>query len=108
MTVANHGVPAALRDDAFGAIRALFALPLEHKQALLADENNRGWTPMYEETLDPAKQSLGDTKGEPGAPVLWLAVWEAQGVGGHCFLPLAHSTRWFSGYSPGVPTLWGM
>ena len=27
-----------------------------------ADENNRGWNPLGEETLDPAHQSRGDTK----------------------------------------------
>jgi hypothetical protein len=34
----------------------------EEKQKLLADENNRGYTPFAEETLDPANQSRGDTK----------------------------------------------
>jgi hypothetical protein len=34
----------------------------EEKLKLLADENNRGYTPFAEETLDPANQSRGDTK----------------------------------------------
>lgn len=34
----------------------------EEKQALLADANNRGYTPFAEETLDPGNQSRGDTK----------------------------------------------
>ncbi|KAI8476259.1 MAG: hypothetical protein J3K34DRAFT_272372 [Monoraphidium minutum] len=46
----------------FEQIRALFALPLSDKMALLQDENNRGYTPFMEETLDPASQTQGDTK----------------------------------------------
>lgn len=34
----------------------------EEKQKLLADENNRGYTPFAEETLDPDNQTRGDTK----------------------------------------------
>lgn len=34
----------------------------EEKQKLLADANNRGYTPFAEETLDPDNQSRGDTK----------------------------------------------
>jgi isopenicillin N synthase-like dioxygenase len=29
---------------------------------ILADENNRGYTPYQEETLNPALQAVGDTK----------------------------------------------
>ncbi len=62
--VENHGVDAALMDAAFAAARELFALPEAAKQALRATpaSNNRGWTPLGEETLDPARQSRGDTK----------------------------------------------
>jgi isopenicillin N synthase-like dioxygenase len=46
----------------FDRCRALFALPLEEKRKMLQDENNRGWTPYGEETLDPDNQTKGDTK----------------------------------------------
>ena len=51
-------------EAAFAASAAFFELPAEAKQALLATPatNNRGWTPLGEETLDPARQSRGDTK----------------------------------------------
>lgn len=49
-------------EAAFAACRALFALPLESKMSLLADANNRGYTPFAEETLDPANQTVGDSK----------------------------------------------
>lgn len=60
---ANHSIDQQTVNAAFAAIRALFDLPLEAKMALLADVNNRGYTPFAEETLDPANQSSGDTKG---------------------------------------------
>uniref|UniRef100_A0A7R9YQ36 Fe2OG dioxygenase domain-containing protein n=1 Tax=Chlamydomonas euryale TaxID=1486919 RepID=A0A7R9YQ36_9CHLO len=60
--VSNHGVDGELVDLTFDRTRSLFALPLEEKQRLLQDKNNRGWTPFQEETLDPANQTCGDTK----------------------------------------------
>lgn len=44
------------------AQRAFFALPLEQKMTIVANENNRGYTPFAEETLDPANSSVGDRK----------------------------------------------
>lgn len=41
---------------------ALFALSMHKKMEMLADGNNRGYTPFAEETLDPAAQSVGDSK----------------------------------------------
>lgn len=38
------------------------SLNAEEKDRLLADENNRGYTPFAEETLDPEHQTRGDTK----------------------------------------------
>lgn len=46
--VGGHGIPSSLVDGTMDANRKLFSLPLEQKQALLADENNRGWTPFGE------------------------------------------------------------
>ena len=60
--VSNHGIPSAVTDNMFSAIQAFFALPLEAKLGIVADANNRGYTAIREETLDPAHQSTGDTK----------------------------------------------
>lgn len=60
--MANHGVPQALVDAFFDHCRRLFALPLADKMTMLQDVNNRGYTPMAEETLDPETQSAPDTK----------------------------------------------
>eukprot|EP01025_Chloroclados_australasicus_P022760 TRINITY_DN23338_c0_g2_i1.p1 TRINITY_DN23338_c0_g2~~TRINITY_DN23338_c0_g2_i1.p1 ORF type:complete len:268 (-),score=9.01 TRINITY_DN23338_c0_g2_i1:300-1103(-) len=46
----------------FEEIRAFFALPADEKNKILADQNNRGYTPYQEETLSPATQKVGDTK----------------------------------------------
>ena len=60
----NHGVPRTVVDGMHDASRAFFALPESAKRTVLAsnDANNRGWTPLGEETLDPATQTRGDTK----------------------------------------------
>ncbi|CAM9195486.1 unnamed protein product, partial [Discosporangium mesarthrocarpum] len=58
----NHGVTEELMKAVFDQSKAFFSLPLEDKRLVLADKNNRGFTPMYEEILDPANQSVGDTK----------------------------------------------
>lgn len=46
----------------FRQSKAFFSLNIEDKMAVKADENNRGFTPMHEEILDPAMQAKGDTK----------------------------------------------
>ncbi len=60
--VRNHGVSNELRSAAFTSSRQFFSLPLDEKMQSLADKNNRGYTPMREETLDVAVQKHGDTK----------------------------------------------
>ncbi|KAL3133076.1 hypothetical protein ABBQ38_006978 [Trebouxia sp. C0009 RCD-2024] len=60
--VANHGVPERVIEEHWLQSRAFFNLPITNKLSLLADSNNRGYTPMAEETLDPEHQSQGDTK----------------------------------------------
>ena len=44
--------------------KRFFSLPEELKMEILADDNNRGFTPMYEEDLDPehSKKGRGDAK----------------------------------------------
>lgn len=55
---ASNAVPADLLTAAFDASRALFALPLEQKRALLASAAtaNRGWTVLGEEVRSAVKQ----------------------------------------------------
>ncbi len=49
-------------DEVFRQSKAFFSLGIDDKLAVKADKNNRGFTPMHEEILDPAKQIKGDTK----------------------------------------------
>lgn len=58
----NHGIEQELLDKLFEQFRNYFSLPLEEKMRMLADANNRGYTPYQEETLNPSLQSIGDTK----------------------------------------------
>ncbi|CAL5218902.1 g645 [Coccomyxa viridis] len=60
--VANHGVDEALVENVFQENKDFFTLPEPEKRRILADENNRGYTPMSEETLDAPHQTEGDTK----------------------------------------------
>jgi len=60
--ISKHGVQEETIKAMFASSRAFFALPVEVKSTAKQNEHNRGWTPMYEETLDPAKQRSGDTK----------------------------------------------
>ena len=47
--------------DAYERAAAFFALSDSEKRTVLV-ENSRGYTPLAEETLDPAVQVRGDTK----------------------------------------------
>ena len=58
----GHGIPPAQLDAVFAASAAFFELPRAQKLGLSADGNNRGYTGMGDETLDPPAQSVGDTK----------------------------------------------
>ncbi|KAK9814115.1 hypothetical protein WJX72_000846 [[Myrmecia] bisecta] len=60
--VSNHGVPDNIMERYAEQNRKFFALPVQEKLRILADKNNRGYTPMAEETLDPANQTEGDSK----------------------------------------------
>lgn len=60
--VENHGVSEDVIGEVFRKSKAFFSLGIDDKMAVKADKNNRGFTPMHEETLDPAKQVKGDTK----------------------------------------------
>jgi non-haem dioxygenase in morphine synthesis N-terminal len=60
--VMNTGVSGSVLEACFEQCRLFFAQPDDFKNAILADQNNRGYTPYQEETLDPGSQSGGDTK----------------------------------------------
>ncbi|GAB4817605.1 hypothetical protein N2152v2_004651 [Parachlorella kessleri] len=59
--VTNHGVPEELIKAHFDMQQRFFSLPLEQKMTILADANNRGYTPLGEETLDPERSKAPDT-----------------------------------------------
>lgn len=58
----NHGVPEEVMRQVFEQSKAFFSLSIEDKLSVRTDKNNRGYTPMHEEILDPANQAKGDTK----------------------------------------------
>ncbi|DBA70484.1 TPA: hypothetical protein ACH3X2_011889 [Trebouxia sp. C0005] len=60
--VSNHNVLEEVIEEHWLQNKAFFNLPLEDKLTIVADSNNRGYTPMAEQTLDPDHQSQGDTK----------------------------------------------
>lgn len=60
--ISNHGVPEKLITAHADAQRHFFALPLEQKCSIMADQNNRGYTPTLDETLDLANSTQGDAK----------------------------------------------
>ncbi|SPQ21777.1 03351adf-8b9e-453b-92a7-755ac27df3ac [Thermothielavioides terrestris] len=55
-------IPVEAIDAAFEMSRRLFDAPLSEKQACTIQQNNRGWSAMNYETLDPANQRVGDFK----------------------------------------------
>jgi hypothetical protein len=60
--VVNHGVARDVVDGMFAASSDFFSLPDDAKRTVAQDGNNRGWTPFGEETLDPKRQTTGDSK----------------------------------------------
>ncbi|AEO56290.1 hypothetical protein MYCTH_2301039 [Thermothelomyces thermophilus ATCC 42464] len=55
-------IPVEAIDGAFAVSKKLFDAPLSEKQACTIQKNNRGWSAMNYETLDPANQRIGDFK----------------------------------------------
>ncbi|KAL2760633.1 hypothetical protein ACRALDRAFT_1078726 [Sodiomyces alcalophilus JCM 7366] len=49
-------------DGIFDLSRKLFKAPVEEKAACSRQANNRGWSDMYTEVLDPETQKVGDYK----------------------------------------------
>ncbi|KAK1256816.1 hypothetical protein QJS04_geneDACA023967 [Acorus gramineus] len=49
-------------DEVFAQSKRLFDLRLEEKMRLLRNDKHRGYTPMFDQTLDPDNQLNGDYK----------------------------------------------
>ncbi|PIN20594.1 Iron/ascorbate family oxidoreductase [Handroanthus impetiginosus] len=60
--VINHGIEEEFMDEVFSQSKRFFSLPMEEKMKLLRNEKNRGYTPMFDESLDPSNQIHGDYK----------------------------------------------
>ncbi|EGU81858.1 hypothetical protein FOXB_07653 [Fusarium oxysporum f. sp. conglutinans Fo5176] len=58
----GHDIQAKDIDGAFDLVRKTFECPLEEKQRCTIQTNNRGWSGMHSETLDPKHQKVGDFK----------------------------------------------
>ncbi|KAG5950944.1 hypothetical protein E4U53_004131 [Claviceps sorghi] len=58
----GHDISPASVDEAFALGKKLLDAPLAEKQACSIQTNNRGWTSMHAETLDPKNQTVGDFK----------------------------------------------
>lgn len=59
--VINHGIDKDFMDEVFSQSKRFFDLPKEEKMKLLRNEKNRGYTPLFDEYLDP-NQIHGDYK----------------------------------------------
>ncbi|KAM7198077.1 hypothetical protein V8F20_006322 [Naviculisporaceae sp. PSN 640] len=55
-------IPIEAVEGAFSLSKQLFDSPLEEKQKCSIQQNNRGWSAMQYETLDPKNQRVGDYK----------------------------------------------
>lgn len=60
--VINHGISEEFLETVFRQSKTFFGLPKEEKMKLLRNEKHRGYTPFRDETLDPEKQTEGDSK----------------------------------------------
>jgi isopenicillin N synthase-like dioxygenase len=58
--ITNHGVDAVLIRQHADLQKRFFAMPKEKKEQILVNSLNRGYTPVNEETLDPAHSTTGD------------------------------------------------
>ena len=58
----NHGISPDLIQQVMEQSKILFDLPLEEKQLISDKSMTRGYTAFEEETLDPERQTKGDTK----------------------------------------------
>ena len=62
VAVSNHGISDESMDKVWQQTKALFALDPEAKKAIAKNKNNRGYTAIGDQYLDPTTQKQGDTK----------------------------------------------
>ncbi|KAI7849432.1 hypothetical protein BDC45DRAFT_520758 [Circinella umbellata] len=77
--IINHGLPKDQIDHSFELAKEFFDLSSEEKRKYLIQEDNHGYSELYQETLDPENQKQGDHKegfnfrnfvnGKPYAPL---------------------------------------
>ncbi|TKY44571.1 oxidoreductase protein [Spatholobus suberectus] len=60
--VVNHGISQEFMDEVFAQSRKFFSLPHKEKMKILRNEKHRGYTPVFDELLDPENQVHGDYK----------------------------------------------
>ncbi|KAI6679543.1 hypothetical protein NL676_033424 [Syzygium grande] len=60
--VINHGISQDIMEEVLVQSRRFFGLPLSEKMKLLRNKKHRGYTPMFDQILDPANQINGDYK----------------------------------------------
>ncbi|XP_047966475.1 2-oxoglutarate-Fe(II) type oxidoreductase hxnY-like isoform X1 [Salvia hispanica] len=60
--VINHGIDKEFMDEVFSQSKRFFNLPNEDKMKLLRNKKNRGYAPLFDQSLDPANQMHGDYK----------------------------------------------
>ncbi|KAI9246075.1 hypothetical protein BDA99DRAFT_471841 [Phascolomyces articulosus] len=59
--VVNHSIPKEMIQDAFSLSKKFYDLPLEKKEEV-SIQNNRGYTGLFVQKLDPDSQKQGDHK----------------------------------------------
>jgi len=57
--VINHGMSEELMEEVFEQNKKFFELPLSEKMKVLRNEKHRGYTPLFDELLDPDNQVHG-------------------------------------------------
>ncbi|KAL8037671.1 hypothetical protein ABFX02_11G053000 [Erythranthe guttata] len=60
--VINHGIEEEFMDEVFDQSKRFFDLPVEEKMKFLRNDKNRGFTPLFDESLDSVNQINGDYK----------------------------------------------
>ncbi|KAF5939916.1 hypothetical protein HYC85_021083 [Camellia sinensis] len=60
--VINHGINQEFMDEVFNQSKFFFDLPVSEKMKVLRNKKHRGYTPLFNERLDPVNQIHGDYK----------------------------------------------
>ncbi|KAL7168075.1 hypothetical protein ACSBR2_038506 [Camellia fascicularis] len=60
--VINHGISQEFMDEVFYQSKSFFDLPVSEKMKVLRNKKHRGYTPLFDEHLDPVNQIHGDYK----------------------------------------------